>query len=201
MIEAYIGLGSNREHPVDKITAACEQVSRLPATQLVVVSSLYRSAPMVAASEAGQSRSSYHHSGRPRYQAALRRRQQDYVNAVIKIETELSALQLLNRLQGIENRLGRLRTGYRWGPRPIDLDLLLYGKCVLRLPRLQVPHYGLVERAFVVIPLMEIAGEALRIPGKGRLSDVLAPALEQELEQLDSCIGKCSARSLSDLAV
>ncbi|HFD86091.1 MAG TPA: 2-amino-4-hydroxy-6-hydroxymethyldihydropteridine diphosphokinase [Gammaproteobacteria bacterium] len=183
MTDVYIGLGSNLGDSPGNIFSACEQISLLPTTSLVALSSLYRSSPMVESVEAGRLAQS-RRSGRKTYNAALRRLQPDYINAVARIETALSPVQLLNRLQGIEKKLGRLRTGYRWGGRTIDLDLLLYGEQVIELPRLKVPHYGLAERAFVVLPMLEIADDALHVPGHGLLRKLVRPFQEGELEPL-----------------
>ena len=92
---------------------------------------------------------------------------------------------LLDALQTIENRHGRIRTGERWGARTLDLDLLLYGDSLIQTRRLQVPHPRMGERAFVLVPLAEIVPGDLQIPGLGRLTDLLAKLSEDAVERLD----------------
>jgi len=98
--------------------------------------------------------------------------QPDYVNAVMSITTSLTPLALLDILQSIEQQQGRVRGAERWGPRTLDLDLLLYAEQVINLPRLKIPHPGLHERSFVLYPLFEIA-PSLVIPGRGALATLL----------------------------
>jgi 2-amino-4-hydroxy-6-hydroxymethyldihydropteridine diphosphokinase len=99
--------------------------------------------------------------------------QPPFLNAVAELETGLAARELLDRLLGVETSLGRTREGPRWGPRTIDLDLLLYGSERLDEPGLTVPHPHLHERLFVLEPLAELE-PALEVPGKGAVSDLLA---------------------------
>ena len=89
--------------------------------------------------------------------------QDDYINAVVAIETSLSAIELLNALQAIENKAGRVRKENRWGARILDLDIILFGSETLNTDRLVIPHYGLCEREFVLLPLAEIS-PALSLP-------------------------------------
>ena len=160
-VTAYVGLGSNLEQPRQQLTEALGELAELPGSRLGAHSSLYLSPPVGPAD------------------------QPDYVNAVAAIVTSLSAESLLDALQTIENRHGRERTGERWGPRTLDLDLLLYGDNQIRIPRLQVPHPRMGERAFVLVPLAEIASGELQIPGLGRLSDLLSKLSEDAVERLD----------------
>ena len=102
--------------------------------------------------------------------------QPDYVNAVVGLETELSARQLLSTLQQIENAQGRVRQGERWGPRTLDLDILLFGQQVINQADLIVPHYGIKEREFVLYPLFEIAPDLVFPCGS---------ALRQLIQQVD----------------
>ena len=150
MASAYIGIGSNLAGPHDtpalQVKRAIEQLAVLPQTQLVAQSPLYRSAPM----------------GPPD--------QPDYINAAAHIETALAPEPLLDALQVIENRHGRERKQH-WGARTLDLDLLLYGELELHSERLTLPHPGLCERDFVVLPLLDIAPQ-LRIPGHGKLAGI-----------------------------
>lgn len=132
MITAYIGLGSNLGNPEEQIRDAVKQIEKIDDCALTAISSLYFSKPMGPQD------------------------QPDYMNAVAEVQTELSAIKLLDALQRIENSAGRVRKDNRWGPRVLDLDILLYGDSSINTERLIVPHYGLKEREFVLIPLYEI---------------------------------------------
>ena len=156
---AYLGIGSNLDDPVSQVKEALEELDGIPDSVLVSQSSLYASKPMGPAD------------------------QPDYVNAVAALDTLLSAGELLQALQNIEQRLGRERDGEKWGPRIIDLDLLLYGKKTIKTDTLTVPHPGLHERDFVIIPLAEIAGN-LNIPGKGLLSTLIAACENHSVRKL-----------------
>jgi 2-amino-4-hydroxy-6-hydroxymethyldihydropteridine diphosphokinase len=144
---AYIGLGSNLQKPAQQIEEALGLVSEIPETRLVSVSSLYRSAPFGGVE------------------------QPDFVNAVASLMTQLVPLELLARLQEVENRQGRERDETRWGPRVLDLDLLVYSGQTIDEPDLSVPHPGIGERNFVLLPLGEIAPD-LAIPGLGRVASI-----------------------------
>ena len=133
MITAYIGLGSNLDDPRAQVERAFEELAGLPDCRLTGRSPLYRSAPM----------------GPPD--------QPDYVNAVAAVETELAPEALLDALHAIEAAHRRRRGGARWGPRTLDLDLLLYGDRTVATARLTVSHPGLSERAFVLFPLHDLA--------------------------------------------
>jgi 2-amino-4-hydroxy-6-hydroxymethyldihydropteridine diphosphokinase len=148
-VTAYIGLGSNLEHPERQLREARAAIAKLDGVTELAMSSLYRSAPMGPSD------------------------QPDYVNAVMAVSTSLEPLELLDVLQAIEQAQGRVRSGERWGPRTLDLDLLLYGEQIIDLPRLNVPHPGLVQREFVLYPLAEIAPPELNVPGHGALGDLL----------------------------
>jgi 2-amino-4-hydroxy-6-hydroxymethyldihydropteridine diphosphokinase len=145
-VTAYIGLGGNLGDAARQVRAARTAIAAIPNVRELAMSSLYRSAPMGPAD------------------------QPDYVNAVMAVETRLAALDLLRELQAIETACGRVRTGERWGPRTLDLDLLLYGTEKIDTPELTVPHPGIAEREFVLYPLSEIAPD-LEIPGKGPLAE------------------------------
>jgi len=134
-VAAWIGLGANLGDARQAVVDAIEAVSDLPGTTLAHRSSLYRSAPVDA--------------GGP-----------DYINAVIEVCTTLTALDLLLQLQRIEQGAGRTRP-YRNAPRTLDLDLLLYGFGSIASERLTVPHPRMHERAFVLLPLAEIAPQAV----------------------------------------
>ena len=157
---AYIGLGGNLGHPEARLTQALEELASLPASELVARSSLYRSHPVGPAD------------------------QPTYINAVAALLTRLSAEALLDAMQAMETRFGRVRKGERWGPRTLDLDLLLYGDARISHPRLQVPHPQMTKRAFVLYPLAEIAPEDLSIPGCGRLRELLQQVSEADIECL-----------------
>ena len=92
--------------------------------------------------------------------------QADYLNAVVAIDTQLAAMELLEALQSIEAAAGRRRGGVRWGPRTLDLDILLYGDVQISTPSLTVPHPRIAERNFVLVPLLDVAGEKIAIGGR-----------------------------------
>ena len=98
--------------------------------------------------------------------------QPDYINAVAKLETTLSAIELLDALQDIEQSQGRVRKENRWGPRTLDLDIILYADQTINSERLIIPHYGMQDREFVLYPLFEIAPE-LQLPNGTSLSEIL----------------------------
>jgi 2-amino-4-hydroxy-6-hydroxymethyldihydropteridine diphosphokinase len=156
---AYIGIGSNLDDPVRQVQDALEELDAIPDSMLIAKSSLYSSRPMGPGE------------------------QPDYVNAVAALDTLLSAQDLLAELQKIEGRLGRDRGAEKWGPRVIDLDLLLYGNNRIDSDGLVVPHPGLHERDFVIIPLAEIAGN-LNIPGRGYLSAFINQLANHSVKKL-----------------
>jgi 2-amino-4-hydroxy-6-hydroxymethyldihydropteridine diphosphokinase len=168
VITAYVGLGSNLAEPETQLRTALPELNDLPQSQCLAHSSLYRSPPM-------------HGPDVPTDQP-------DYLNAVAVLTTELSPAELLAALQGLENQHQRQRAE-RWGPRTLDLDLLLYGEQIIELPELTVPHPGLYERNFVLYPLAELLAERaedFRVPGKGTLATLLAACPRGELEKLNS---------------
>ncbi len=175
MVTAYVGLGSNLGDPVTNLLEAVAALDRLPEVVAQQRSSFYRSQPMVK---------SPRQRGRRHVSSRWLTRQPDYINAVVMLETSLPPMQLLHRLQGVEKRLGRLRTGMYWASRTLDLDLLLYGAQRIDLPRLRVPHPGIAERAFVLLPLAEIAPTGLVVPGHGLLDEMLAGVENKTLEKL-----------------
>ena len=145
---AFIGIGSNLEQPLTQVRTAVSALGVLPETRLDGVSAWYRSKPVGPV-------------GQP-----------DYINGVARIITTLSPLGLLAELQTIEDRQGRRRQ-LKWGPRTLDLDILLYGDCLLNEETLTVPHPRLAERNFVLLPLADIAPD-LVLPGGTPLSSLLA---------------------------
>lgn len=148
---AYIALGANLGDARASVRAAMQGVGALPQTRLIASSSLYRTAPFEAAGP-------------------------DFINAVVAVSTRLTAPDLLLHLQRLESGAGRERP-YRNAPRTLDLDILLYGEASIGSPTLQVPHPRMWERAFVLVPLAEIA------PGKVSSAQLLALA-SQEIERL-----------------
>ncbi|GAB2668590.1 2-amino-4-hydroxy-6-hydroxymethyldihydropteridine diphosphokinase [Vibrio panuliri] len=148
MITAYIAVGSNLADPVAQAKAAIDALKTLPKSALIQASQLYSSSPMGPQD------------------------QPDYINAVVAIKTELTPLELLDCTQAIELEQGRVRKDERWGPRTLDLDIILYGNEVIDSERLVVPHYGMKEREFVLYPLVEIAPN-LTLPDGTELTQLL----------------------------
>jgi 2-amino-4-hydroxy-6-hydroxymethyldihydropteridine diphosphokinase len=148
MITAYIAVGSNLADPVSQANLAIETLKSLPQSKFIATSKLYSSTPMGP------------------------QNQPDYINAVVAIETELTPIELLNCTQAIEQEQGRVRKDERWGPRTLDLDIILYGNEVIDSERLTVPHYGMKEREFVLYPLAEIA-PSLQLPDGTELTELL----------------------------
>jgi len=146
---AYVGLGSNLGDREALLRASLVALESDPAIEVVAVSSFRETEPVG-------------YLDQPRF-----------LNAVAALETTLAPRALLERLLAIERGLGRVREGPRFGPRPIDLDLLLHGDAVVAEPRLTVPHPRLHERRFVLEPLAELA-PALEVPGRGRVDTLLA---------------------------
>lgn len=160
-VRAYLGLGGNVGDAEHTLRAAIRALDALPSTHLVRASRLYRTP------------------------AWGRVEQPDFVNAAAAVDTALAPRALLEALLGIERAHGRERNtdGERWGPRTLDLDLLLYGEAEIDEPGLHVPHPHLHERAFVLVPLCEIAPE-VAIPGIGRARDALAAMATGGIEAL-----------------
>jgi 2-amino-4-hydroxy-6-hydroxymethyldihydropteridine diphosphokinase len=156
-VRAYIGLGANLGDPQAQVRAAVAALGALPRTRLLASSSLYRSAPVGVGP------------------------QPDFVNAVAKVETSLSARELLEELLTLEARFGRERPS-PGAPRTLDLDLLLYGDRVIEEPGLIVPHPRMHERAFVLLPLAEIES-AVSIPRMGSVRTLLAACRGQQVEK------------------
>ena len=158
-IPAYIGLGSNLDRPVDQVLSALQKLSQIPGIKLMAVSSLYQSAPVGLTD------------------------QDDFINAVAQIKTVLEPLALLGQLQSIEQNHQRQRL-IRWGPRTLDLDLLLYDQLILRTERLTLPHPQILQRRFVIEPLLEINPQ-IRLPDSNcPLSQVLQQLSNQELRKI-----------------
>lgn len=156
MTRAYIALGSNLADPVSQLGAAFDALGQLPQTRLVARSSLWRSAPVGYVD------------------------QPDFVNAVATVETALEAEDLLTHLLDIERRHGRVRE-FQNAPRTLDLDIALFGDDRVDTPALTVPHPRMHQRAFVLLPLNELAPDIV-IPGHGPLRDLLSAVADQRLE-------------------
>ena len=165
---AYIGLGSNLDTPEKHVCDAIKDIDACDSMTVVAVSALYESEPLGSKDP--------HHEEQP-----------VYINAVIKLKTRLQPLELLDTLQGIEQQHGRIRSGLRWGPRTLDLDILLYDELQHNEPRLTLPHYGMHERNFVLYPLQDIAGSQLEIPALGKLNELLESCPNSGLKRLNKC--------------
>lgn len=152
MNRVYLALGSNLAHPLRQIQAALTSLDALPSTTRVATSPFYRTPPYGPAD------------------------QPDYLNAVVALDTQLAAVTLLDYTQQIELSQGRERKGHRYGPRTLDLDILLYGKQTIQTERLQVPHHDMFNRAFMLLPLSKL-NPGLIFPDN--------TSLEQRLECLD----------------
>ncbi|BCL68642.1 2-amino-4-hydroxy-6-hydroxymethyldihydropteridine diphosphokinase [Vibrio nigripulchritudo] len=148
MITVYIAVGSNLSDPVTQALQGIEALKSIPNTEFVRASSLYSSTPMGP------------------------QNQPDYINAVVEVQTSLTPLELLDSTQKIELEQGRVRKDERWGPRTLDLDIVLYGNEVFDSERLTVPHYGMKVREFVLYPLAEIA-PSLTLPDGTQLQTLL----------------------------
>lgn len=157
---AYVGLGGNMGEVAGTLAQAMVAVDALPSTRVKAVSSLYRTP------------------------AWGMEQQPDFINGVAALETMLDARDLLQALLHVELQFGRDRdAGLRWGPRTLDLDLLLYGDRIVDVPGLRVPHPHLHERAFALVPLLQIAPDIL-IPGQGSARDALSRLKSPEIELL-----------------
>ncbi|MBW8313093.1 MAG: 2-amino-4-hydroxy-6-hydroxymethyldihydropteridine diphosphokinase [Rhizobium sp.] len=150
-MRAFVAFGGNEGEVQANLLAALDALGALPGTSVQRRSSFYRTP------------------------AWGRTDQPDFLNGVVELRTELDASELMQALLRIETGLGRVRGGdvERWGPRTVDLDLLVYGDEARDEPGLTLPHPRLHERAFVLVPLAEIAPD-LAVPGQGRVSDLLA---------------------------
>ncbi|MEO4014541.1 2-amino-4-hydroxy-6-hydroxymethyldihydropteridine diphosphokinase [Pseudomonas rossensis] len=158
MERIYIGMGSNLAAPAEQLRSAVEALTQLPQTELIGVSAFYQSDSLLP--------------GQPRY-----------TNAVAALDSTLPPLELLDALQAIENGQGRERLE-RWGPRTLDLDIVLFGDRLIDEPRLKVPHYHMQERAFVLYPLAELAPADLRLADGRSLKELLASCPFVGLERL-----------------
>jgi len=158
MVKAFVGLGANLGEPQDQVRGGIAALGKFPDTRFLAASSLYRSAPVGVGA------------------------QPDFINAVAEIETALGARALLDLLLATEARFGRARPA-PGAPRTLDLDLLLYGERTIAEPGLTVPHPRMHERAFVLMPLAEIAPD-IAIPGKDRVGTLLVKLGDQKILKL-----------------
>ena len=158
-VVVWIGLGSNMGQAVDQVEQAIIALTEEPGLELTARSSLYRTAPIG-------------HVAQP-----------DFINAVVRASCGMGCYELLEELQKIEKRFGRTRNGDRFGPRPLDLDLLMYADQIISSAQLELPHPRMHERLFVLEPLAEIGGD-IAIPGRGRLSVLRQACLDQRVQRL-----------------
>lgn len=149
MTVAYIAIGSNLASPLEQVNAAVQAIGDIPESRIIALSSFYRTPPLGPQD------------------------QPDYLNAAVAIDTALDAHTLLDHTQRIELQQGRVRKAERWGPRTLDLDIMLFGNEEIRTGRLTVPHYDMKNRGFMLWPLFEIAPE-LRFPDGSSLQNCLA---------------------------
>ena len=158
---AFIGLGANLADPGAQVLRALDELAHLPRCALLARSSLWRSAPVGYAD------------------------QPEFINAVVELQTRLAPRVLLNYLLEIETRFGRDRSeSEKWGPRELDLDLLTFGDESIDEPGMHIPHPHLHERAFVLVPLAEIA-PSLKISGVGIVSELLASVSVDGIEAIE----------------
>ena len=157
MTLCYLGIGANLGAPRATVQLALAALGRLAQCRLLRSSACYASAPVDAGGD-------------------------DYVNAVVALETDLPAEQLLDQIQALELAFGRQRP-YHNAPRTLDIDILLFGECHIDSARLSVPHPRLCERAFVLLPLLELAPDR-QIPGPGRAADFLGAVAHQRIQVL-----------------
>ena len=158
---AWVGLGGNLGDPAAALQDALDALDRICGVELTAVSSVYQSAPVGLSA------------------------QPDFLNAVARIDTSLEPGELLEQLLRIETEQGRVRLGERFGPRLIDLDLLLYNETMLQSDALTLPHPRMLERRFVLEPLAELEGDMV-LPGGRRLCDCLGACFDQRLDKIGS---------------
>ena len=159
-VVAYLGVGSNLDGPVGQVRSACRELGTLPESQCLQTSNLYQSTPLGPAE------------------------QPDFVNAVAVLATGLPVETLLEILQDMEAAHGRRRRRTKWGPRPLDLDILLYGDMRMNTPHLVLPHPGLHKRSFVLYPLLDVSTPALHIPGHGCLGKLVNQCPKHDIRRL-----------------
>jgi 2-amino-4-hydroxy-6-hydroxymethyldihydropteridine diphosphokinase len=168
-VTSYIGLGSNLDQPIAQVQQGIQAIAHLPHTQLKQCSSLYETAPHGPVV------------------------QDNFINAVISIETDLTARDLLQHLQQIEEHHHRERN-LRWGPRTLDCDILLYGNETHATEHLKLPHPCFMERLFVLIPLLEIAPK-LRLPNGKKIAEQILLLQADETKEKVTRLSECGAVS------
>lgn len=150
MKPVWLALGSNLADPLQQVQNALDALAAIPQTRVVAVSSFYRTPP-------------YGPQDQP-----------DYLNAVVELATALQPGALLDHTQRVEQEQGRVRKDHRWGPRTLDLDILLFDRLTIASDRLTVPHYDMHNRAFMLVPLLEIA-PLITLPDGTPVASLLAP--------------------------
>ena len=144
MNQVYLGIGSNKNHPYFRINTVLRQINRIKSTNIVKKSGLYVTKPLGPQA------------------------QPNFINSVIEIKTNLEPLELLYELQNLEKLHNRKKTK-RWGPRSMDIDILIYNNLIMNTDKLVIPHPGLEYRDFVLIPLYEITNYGYEIPKYGKI--------------------------------
>lgn len=160
-MRAWIGLGANLQQPLVQLQEAIRRIASAADIEILSTSSFYRTPPW------GD------------------KQQDDFINAVVLLETALQPLDLLHQLQAIENDMGRVRKGRQWGPRLIDIDILLYEQLEIDSEELTVPHPHMHERAFVLLPIAEL-DPTIEIPGKGGVDALLRAVDQSGIELIDA---------------
>ena len=148
MNQVYLGIGSNKNHPYFRINTVLKQINRIKSTNIVKKSSLYVTKPLGPQA------------------------QPNFINSVIEIRTNLEPLKLLHELQNLERLHNRKKTK-RWGPRSMDIDILIYNNLIMNTDKLVIPHPGLEYRDFVLIPLYEITSYRYEIPKYGKITTLI----------------------------
>ena len=148
MNQVYLGIGSNKNHPYFRIYTVLKQINRIKSTNIVKKSSLYITKPLGPQA------------------------QPNFLNSVIEIRTNLKPMELLDQLQNLERLHNRKKTK-RWGPRSMDIDILIYNNLIMNTDKLVIPHPGLEYRDFVLIPLYEITSYRYEIPKYGKITTLI----------------------------
>ena len=148
MNQVYLGIGSNKNHPYFRINTVLKQINRIKSTNIIKKSSLYVTKPLGPQA------------------------QPNFINSVIEIRTSLEPIDLLDELQNLERLHNRKKTK-RWGPRSMDIDILIYNNLIMNTDKLVIPHPGLEYRDFVLIPLYEITSYRYEIPKYGKITTLI----------------------------
>ncbi|VAW73309.1 2-amino-4-hydroxy-6-hydroxymethyldihydropteridinepyrophosphokinase [hydrothermal vent metagenome] len=186
-VNVFLGLGSNLDDPVQQIKNAIQALQQLPDCVWLSSSSLYQSIAMtenfveVNSADVNSCLSKSLHATLD----SSNESQADYINAVVNIKTTLNAFQLLEQTMAIEQQQKRQRE-IHWGPRTLDIDLLVYGSELINTDILTVPHPGMHQRSFVLLPLSELVSEDFIIPGRGCLGEFLLKSGEDGTRKLEN---------------